>query len=246
MELSISEKDCNFIQETSLTSEEWVETTTFLELKTTFITTKSDKVDEFLNSTLTSVPTKESSSIIISSSTITNKFSTTTDRLSYTDSVTNDTSEMSSKNDMSTESYTFIITFTEEMEETSKRISSEMENTTIVDKNISSSSYYTTETPISATEPIISEFSTLSPFFTNHPTESRHNIEEGSGASTLEEATVTMSIAPTSTNWDSASADNITKSFNCTKTPCYNSGTCMNTSEGSHVSFYFYTLFFLN
>lgn len=242
MELSNGEYDCSFIQDTISTSEQWLETTTnYLEFKTTFITTNSDKIDQFWNSILTSVPTIEASSIIIPSSTIVNNFSMTTD--TNTDSETDDFSEMSSKIYITTESSKkesiTSTDSTEEMEE-STRISSKMENTTIVGKNIISPSYDTTEKPISATAPIINEYSTLSPFFTDHPTESRNNVEEVSSTSILEEATVTMSIESTSTNWDAvtiSSADNITKSFDCMKTPCYNGGTCLNTSEGSRVSF---------
>lgn len=241
MELPNRDYDCNFIQPTIVSStEEWEEMTTYYETTTNFITTtKTDVIDDFSISTLTTVPTIESSSTIIPSSTLNNNLSTTTDKVGYSE--TDFSSEMSSTNFITTEISNFNIISTEEMEETSK-IPLEMENATNVDSK-TTESYDTTETPVSATEPSIYEFSTISPFFTDHPTESRHTIEEFSSTSILEQTTTMLSIESTyTTNWDAAtaaSADNITKGVSCMKTPCYNGGTCVNTSEGSRVRYLF-------
>lgn len=241
MDLSNGDYDCNFIQPTILTSTEvWSETTTYEEIKTTFITTKTD---DFSISTITTVPTIESSSIIIPSSTLNNNLYTTTDNIGSTE--TDYSTELSSTTFITTENSEFSITSTsEEMEETTSKIPLEIEHTTIVD-NKSTDSLDTSETPVSATEPTIIELSTISPFFTDHPTESRHTIDDFSTTSfALEQTTTILPLESTSTtNWDAVtnvSTNNITKGLNCMKTSCHNGGTCMNTSEGSRVSFVFH------
>lgn len=227
--------DCNFIQPTILTStEDWIETTMYEEIKTTIFTRKTDITDGLIKSTITTVPTIESSSIIIPSSTLSNNLSTNTDRISYTE--TDYSIQLSSTNFITTE-INNIITSTEEIEVISK-VSLEIDNTTIVYNKLTDS-YDITETPISRTEPTINEYSTLSPFFTNHPTESIYTIDDFSTTSIFDETTSEESTS--STYWDTettVSTDNITKSINCKQTPCFNGGTCVNTtSEGSHVSF---------
>lgn len=201
-------------------------------MKTTFITTMTDITDDLIESTITTVPTIESSSIIIPSSTLFNNLSVNTDRSGSTE--TYYTTELPFTN-IGTETNNFI-TSTKEMEEITKT-SLDIEYTTIVHSKLTDS-YDTTQTPISATEAIINEYSTFSPFFTNYPTEIKNNIDNFSTTSIFEENT--SEELTTTSNWDAVttvSTDNITKILNCMETPCFNGGSCVNTSVGSRVSF---------
>lgn len=229
--------DCNFIQPTILTSTvEWIETTVYEEIKTTSLSTKTDITDDFFQSTLTTVPTIESSTITIPSTTLfNNNFSTNTDRISYTET------------DYITSTY-YTTTEIGNLISSTEEISLEIENKTIVNNN-TTDFYETTETPISATEPTTNEYSTLGPFFTNYPTEIKSTVDDFTTTSMFEETTFEEST-PT-TNWGGVTTvttvptNNITKNLNCMQTPCLNGGTCVNTSEGSRVSFsFFYSILF--
>lgn len=223
--------DCSFIQPTILTfTEKWIETTVYEETKTIFITTKTDVTDDLIDSTITTEPTIESSSIIIPSFTVFNNLSTKIDKIGFTE--TDYSTELPFTN-LSTE-INNIIHSTEEMEEITK-ISLKVEYTTTAYNKLTDS-YDTTQTPISATEPTINEYSTFSPFFTNYPTEIKYNVDDFSTTSMFEENTSEESTS--TSNWEAVTTANITKILNCMKTPCFNGGTCVNTSEGSRVSFF--------